>query len=147
MIIHNVFENMIFKELKDYVETKSKYSPLLTKKLPQESKIFPIVPIKLMPYENRFNNLNYSEETYDFVIDINVYSIDKTVDGVKVSKRTICNEITEKIVEYFRNNLKVKIKVETDVYNIDTNVQRNNIKISGRLDTKYGENKLVIYPN
>ena len=137
MIIHNVFENMIFKELKDYVETKSKYSPLLTKKLPQESKIFPIVPIKLMPYENRFNNLNYSEETYDFVIDINVYSIDKT----------ICNEITEKIVEYFRNNLKVKIKVETDVYNIDTNVHRNNIKISGRLDTKYGENKLVIYPN
>ena len=47
---------MIFKELKDYVETKSKYSPLLTKKLTQESKIFQIVPIKLMPYENRFNN-------------------------------------------------------------------------------------------
>lgn len=147
MIIQDIFEKLIFPELKAYVEANSKYTPLLTKKLPQESKVFPIVPVRLMPFENRFNNLSYSEETYDFTIDINIYSIDKTIDELKISKRTICNEITEKIVEYFRENLKVKIKVETDVPNIDTNVHRNNVRISGKLDTKYGENKLVIYPN
>ncbi len=147
MIVENIFENTIYPNLKEFVEKTSIYNPLVTKKMPQESKVFPIVPVKLLPVENKYNNLSYGEETYTFGIDIGVYSTDKTIDGNKVSKRTICNEVTSTIVDYFKTNYHVTIKTELDALNVDSNVHRNTIRITGRLDTKYGLDKLVIYPN
>ena len=143
MIVENIFENKIFPELKKYVEEKSIYKPTVTKAMPQQSKVFPIVPVKLLPVTNKYNNLSYGEETYTFGIEINVYSM---VSG-KTSKRTICNEVTEQVVDYFKNNYHVTIKTELDALNTDSNVHRNIIKIIGRLDTKYGLDNLVIYPN
>lgn len=147
MILENIFETIIFPNLKEYVETNSIYSPKVTKRMPQESKVFPIVPVKLLPVTNKYNNLNYGEETYTFKIEINIYAEEKTINNVQISKRTICNEITNKVVEYFKNNYHVTIKTELDALNIDINIQRNIVRISGKLDTKYGENNYVIYPN
>lgn len=143
MIVENIFENKIFPELKKYVEEKSIYKPTVTKAMPQQSKVFPIVPVKLLPVTNKYNNLSYGEETYTFGIEINVYSM---VSG-KTSKRTICNEVTEHVVDYFKNNYHVTTKTELDAINTDSNVHRNIIKITGKLDTKYGLDNLVIYPN
>ena len=56
MIVENVFEKIIYPQLKEYVEKKSIYHPQITKRFPQESKIFPIVPIKLLPVKNKYNN-------------------------------------------------------------------------------------------
>lgn len=147
MIVENLFETVIFPQLKKYVEEKSIYNPLVTKAMPQESKVFPIVPTKLLPVTNKYNNLSYGEQTYTFAIDINVYSQDKTIDGKKISKRTICNEVTSHIIDYFSNNYHVTIKTELDALNTDSSVHRNIIRISGKLDTKYGLDNLVIYPN
>lgn len=147
MIVENLFEDTIFPNLKEYIETNSIYSPLLTKALPQESKKFPIVPVRLLPVTNKYNNLSYGEQTYTFAIDINVYAQDKTIDGKRISGRTICNEVSNKIVDYFANNLHVTIRTELDVPNVASDIHRNNIKITGKLDTKYGLDKLVIYPN
>ena len=142
MIVEDVFENIIFPKLKQYVETNSIYNPLVTKKKPQESKKFPIIPVKLLPVKNTYNNLNYGEETYTFSIDINIYAI----DNGSISKRTICNEVTNKVIDFFKTNYHVTIRTELDVLNVDSNVQRNKVRISGKLDTKYGLDKLVIYP-
>ena len=147
MIVENIFENKIFPELKKYVEEKSIYKPTVTKAMPQQSKVFPIVPVKILPVTNKYNNLSYGEETYTFGIEINVYSQDKTIDSKKISKRTICNEVTEQVVDYFKTNYHVTIKTELDALNTDSNVHRNIVRISGKLDTKYGLNNLVIYPN
>lgn len=142
MIVEDIFENKIFPELKQYVEEKSIYKPTVTKAMPQ-SKLFPIIPVKLLPVTNKYNNLSYGEETYTFGIEINVYS----VASGKTPKRTICNEVTEQVVDYFKTNYHVTIKTELDALNADSNVHRNVIKITGKLDTKYGLNNLVIYPN
>ena len=146
MIVENIFESKIYPELKKYVEEKSIYNPTITKAMPQQSKVFPIVPVKLLPVINKYNNLSYGEETYTFGIDINVYSQDKTIDSKKISKRTICNEVTEQVVDYFKTNYHVTIKTELDAINADSNVHRNIVRISGKLDTKYGLDNLVIYP-
>lgn len=146
MIVEDLFETVIFPQLKIYVEEKSIYNPLVTKAMPQERKVFPIVPTKLLPVTNKYNDFSYGEETYTFGIDINVYAQDKTIDSKKVSKRTICNEVTNVIVDYFKINYHVTIKVELDVANVDSNVHRNIIRITGKLDTKYGLDNLVIYP-
>ena len=147
MILENIFESKIYPELKKYVEEKSIYNPTITKAMPQQSKVFPIVPVKLLPVTNKYNNLSYGEETYTFGIEINVYSQDKTIDSKKISKRTICNEVTEQVVDYFKTNYHVTIKTELDAINADSNVHRNIVRISGKLDTKYGLDNLVIYPN
>lgn len=115
--------------------------------MPQQSKVFPIVPVKILPVTNKYNNLSYGEETYTFGIEINVYSQDKTIANKKISKRTICNEVTEQVVDYFKTNYHVTIKTELDAINADSNVHRNIVRISGKLDTKYGLDNLVIYPN
>lgn len=143
MIVENIFENKIFPELKKYVEEKSIYKPTVTKAMPQQSKVFPIAPVKLLPVTNKYNNLSYGEETYTFGIEINVYSM---ASG-KISKRTICNEVTEHVVDYFKTNYHVTIKTELDAINADSNVHRNIVNITGKLDTKYGLDNLVIYPN
>ena len=147
MILENIFESKIYPELKKYVEEKSIYNPTITKAMPQQSKVFPIVPVKILPVTNKYNNLSYGEETYTFGIEINVYSQDKTIANKKTSKRTICNEVTEQVVDYFKTNYHVTIKTELDAINADSNVHRNIIRISGKLDTKYGLDNLVIYPN
>ena len=143
MIFKEVFDNKIYPEMKKYVEEKSKYNPLVTKAMPQQSKVFPIVPVKLLPVTNKYNNLSYGEETYTFGIEINVYSM---ASG-KTSKRTVCNEVTKHAIDYFKNNYHVTIKTELDALNTDSNVHRNIVKITGKLDTKYGLDNLVIYPN
>lgn len=143
MIVENIFENKIFPELKQYVEEKSIYNPTVTKAMPQQSKVFPIVPVKLLPVTNKYNNLSYGEETYTFGIKVEIYAI---ANG-KTSKRTICNEVTEQVVNYFKTNYHVTIKTELDVINADSNVHRNIVNITGKLDTKYGLDNLVIYPN
>lgn len=142
MIVEEVFENIIYPNLKDYVETNSIYSPKITKKRPQESKLFPIVPVRLLYSKNSYNNLSYGEETYTLGIEIDIYSIDIG----NVSKRTICNEITKIINDFFKENYRMTIKNVIDAPNADSNIQRNNIRITGKLDTKYGLNNLVIYP-
>lgn len=143
--VDEIFKETIFPELKEYVETNSIYSPKVTKKQVLDSKIFPIVPVKLLPIENTYNNLTYGEQTYTFGIDINVYAQDKVLGTDKISKKTVCDEVTEQVVDYFKK-YHVTTRVEYDILNIDENVHRNNIRISGKLDTKYGEDNLVIYP-
>lgn len=146
MIVEDLFDTKIYPEQKQYVESKSIYKPHVTKAMPQKSKIFPIVPTKLLPVTNQYNNLSYGEETYTFGIEINVYAQDQTIDGKRIAKRTICNEVTGHIVDYYKTNYRLTIKVTQDAPNIDSNVQRNIIRITGKLDTKYGLDKLVIYP-
>lgn len=146
MIVETIFEDIIYPKLKEYVETNSLYSPKVTKKQVQDSKIFPIVPVKLLPIENQYNNLNYGEQTYTFGIDINVYSQDQEIDEKIVAKKTICDEVTRKITEFFEKTYHVTIRIEYDLLNIDSTVHRNNVRISGKLDTKYGLEKLIIYP-
>ena len=142
MIVENFFEKVFYPNLKNNIETNSNYKTLVTKAMTQESKKFPIVPVRLLDVTNQYNNLSYGEETYTFSIEINIYSIDNEY----FSKRTICNEITNTIVNYLKENYRLTIKTKIDTLNVDSNIQRNIIIASGKLDTKYGLDKLVIYP-
>ncbi len=145
LIVESLFEEKLFPEQKKYVETNSIYKPKITKVMPQNKK-FPIVPTKLLPVKNQYSDLGYDEEKYTFGIEINVYAQDMTINSKKISKRTICNEITKHVVDYYKSNYKVTVKVELDAINIDSDVHRNIIRITGKIDTKYGLDKLVIYP-
>ena len=145
-LVQNVFNTKIYPELKDYIESNSLYDPLVTKSKPTVSKRFPIIPVKLLTYNNKYNNLSYGEETYRFGIEIDINCQDKQIDDKQVSKRTICEELTELTIQYFKNNYRVRLRVNPNAINTDERVQRAIIRIMGIIDTKYGLDRLVIYP-
>lgn len=146
MITQEIFENELYPDLKEYLEQHSDYSPILVKRYTGESKQFPLVTMLLYRTSRNYTTLTYGEKTYDFRIEIDIYSTDKVVNGSKVSKRIIGNEITKHIVDFFENYYTVSILVKYDTVNMDGNIYRNNVRISGVLDTKYGEEHYVTYP-
>ena len=151
MITQEIFENELYPDLKTYLEEHSVYSPILVKRYTGESKVFPLVTMLLYRTSRNYNTLTYGEKTYDFRIEIDVYANDKTVldeneKSVKVSKRIIGNEITKNIVDFFEEYYTVSIRVNYDTVNMDGNIYRNNIRVSGVLDTKYGDDNYVTYP-
>lgn len=145
-IVQNVFNEKIYPELKEYIETNSLYNPLVTKSKPTVSKRFPIIPVKLLTYNNKYNNLSYGEETYRFGIEIDINCQDKQIDDKQVSRRTICEELIELTMKYFKNNYRVRIRVNPNAINTDERVHRAIIRITGIIDTKYGLDRLVVYP-
>ena len=158
MVVEDMFDNVFYPGLKEYIEAHNDYSAKVVKVHPQDSKVFPIIPVRLLSVTNRYNNLNYGEETYSFGIEIDIYSIDATIEETieennqttttykKVSKKMICDNIAEMIVDYIKSNYHFTIKVTHDAPNMDTNVHRTIIRLNGVLDTKYGDSNLVIYP-
>lgn len=145
-IVQNVFNEKIYPELKEYIETNSLYNPLVTKSKPTISKRFPIIPVKLLTYNNKYNNLSYGEETYRFGIEVDINCQDKQIDDKQVSRRTICEELIELTMKYFKNNYRVRIRVNPNAINTDERVHRAIIRITGIIDTKYGLDRLVVYP-
>ena len=145
-IVQSVFNEKIYPELKEYIETNSLYNPLVTQSKPAVSKRFPIIPVKLLTYNNKYNNLSYGEETYRFGIEINVNCQNEQINDKQVLRRTICEELTELSIQYFKTNYRVRIRINPNAINTDERVHRAIIRITGIIDIKYGLNKLVIYP-
>lgn len=146
MIANKLLKEKIYPELKEYIETNSEYSPLVTKVYTEQSKVFPIVTVQLATERQNFGNLTYGERTYPFRIYINVYANDKTIKNTKVSKIAITDEISELVETYFNESCKVSLSREDDIANIDGTIRRNLIRVEGIIDTKLGEDNLIIYP-
>lgn len=146
MLTQEIFENELYPDLKEYLEANSIYSPTLVKRYTGESKVFPLVTMLLYRTSRNYTNLTYGEKTYDFRMEIDIYSKDLIKNGNKVSKRIVGNEITKHIVDFFETYYTVSIRVNYDTVNMDGEIYRNNVRVSGVLDTKYGEENLVTYP-
>lgn len=146
MIVKKLFNEKIFPELKEYVETNSIYSPLVTKVYTEQSKVFPIVTVQLVRERQKFNTLTWGERTYPFRININVYSNDKSINNTKVSKIAITDEISSLVEDYFNESCKISLSREDDIANIDGTIRRNIIIVEGIVDTKLGEDNVIIYP-
>lgn len=133
LIVENLFETKIFPELKQYVEENSIYDPSVVEE--ENGEAILVLP-KLSSVVNQYNDLSYSSEIYTFKIEIRVI-VKETVG----SKKTIGNEVTEVVIDYFKKNYRLTIQTELDVSN-DSSYQ-NAIKVMGNLDT----NCLVISPS
>lgn len=149
-LVQEVFNTKIYPELKQYVEEHSIYKEedknLIVKNKPSVSKQFPIVPVKLLSSQNTYGNLSYTQERFSFGIEIDINAQDKTIEGNKISKRIICEEITSWIIKYFKENYRVIININPNAPITDELTHRAVIRVSGVIDTRYGVDKLVVYP-
>lgn len=136
MILNELFENTIYPDMKEYVLRKSLYNPNL-----DDCDTYPYIKAKILNISNKYNSLSYDEEIFEFTINVDIFSKDTETE----SKNVICDEITKHIIDYYKSNYRVTIKVTFDLEN-EQKAYKNNIQIMGKLDTKYGLNNLVIYP-
>ncbi len=132
--------DVIFKDLKEYLLTNSKYSPYVFQNEP-EDKLFPLVVMKQREIYGDYTTLNYTDYIYPMNFNINIYAIQYN----NISNITVSNELCDLIETFFNSNYRMKVKTDRNVENIDMNVHRALIKVSCQIDTKF-KDKLIIYP-
>lgn len=135
------FYDMLFKQLKTYIQTNSIYSPYVFKDNPKDKDLFPLVVVSSNYRNKNYTTLKYTDTTYTLSIQINIFS--NTAN--EIAGKSKCKELSNLIEKFFENNYRLGVQVITDAPNIDESIDRTIINVSLTLDTKFGD-KLVIYP-
>ena len=102
---------------------------------------FPKVIIKELPRTSKYTTLVYTDELYNYGLEINVYAI----QNGNLASATIGDEIARWVEKFFKEIYRMTVKVSRDVPNSDTSVYRNLIQVRCLIDTKYRD-KLVLLP-
>ncbi len=130
----------ITENLKIYLQEHSEYKPDVYQDIPEE-KTFPVVIVKLLPYTVEYTTKKYTDELYNYGLEINVFSIKQG----NIAKQTIADEITNYVETFFNKEYRMTLTVSKNAPNEDVDVYRNIVQATCILDTKY-KDKIVIYP-
>ena len=97
-------ETPVFKKLKLYLQTNSKFSPYVFNDVPKNLATFPTIVFQ--ETNNRDNSQGVTldrTETVDNITDtIEIYSKDMVINGVQYSKKEITNELKRLIFKFFQ---------------------------------------------
>ena len=130
----------IYKELKAYLKENSEYAVTVDTREPNKKR-FPIVIVSELSDDSIYTTLKYTDEIYYIDLEINTYAVQ---DG-NIPNKTIADETTNLIEQFFKDNYRVSLRTTRDVPNLDTNVYRNLTTVRFKVETKY-KDKLVISP-
>ena len=128
----DIYES-IFQYAEKYIKENSIYNPRVFRNAPTELDIFPLVIIPQCKIILDDETLKYGEQKYQVIFEIEIYSTDKTVEGEKVSRQTIIQELEKLVYEVFEEHYGL-LGGEPEIKpNADTNVARENIKFTGKI--------------
>ena len=122
---------LIFQELKDYVESNSQYNVRVVKNNTNTSSYFPIVVCQLSNItDTEFCTIDKIEEHQEMYLTNDVYTKDKTIGNTKVASQEINNEITNLIIKYFKN-INMRLTLCQITPNLDNGILRRTIHHQG----------------
>ena len=130
----------ITENLGIYLKEHSEYKPDVYQDIPEE-KTFPIVIVKLLPYTVEYTTKKYTDELYNYGLEVNIFAIKQG----NVAKQTIADEIANFVEAFFSKEYRMTLTVSKNAPNEDIDVYRNIVQATCILDTKY-KDKIVIYP-
>lgn len=112
----------VFEIVYGYLNDESKYKPLVTKKAPLQSTTFPVVEVRglELPLDSTTRK---EEENNRLTATINIYAIEKVIDGKKVSSLQVAEELAF-LVDKVMNELNFTMTANEEVENADKNVYR-----------------------
>ena len=114
--------------------------------------------VKVLSFSRNFKKeaamlagLQYATGEYTCIIDADLQQNPKYLLQMynHLENKLIENKLQntkEDIANYIKETYHFTVKVTPNAPNVDSNVYRNLIRLTGVLDTKYGNNNLVIYP-
>lgn len=122
---------LIFKDLKEYVESNSQYNVRVVKNNTNTSSYFPIVVCQLSNItDTEFCTIDKIDNHREMYLTNDVYTKDKTINNEKIASQVINDEITKLIIKYFENiNMRMTMCQMTP--NLDTGILRRTIHHQG----------------
>lgn len=122
---------LIFQDLKKYVESNSQYNVRVVKNNTNTSPYFPIVVCQLSNItDTEFCTIDKIENHREMYLTNDVYTKDKTINNEKIASQVINDEITKLIIKYFENiNMRLTLCQMTP--NLDNNILRRTIHHQG----------------
>lgn len=122
----------IFNYAKEYIETNSSYKPIVLEDTPQQEGIFPLVIVKHYDDNLVDENLDKTDQRFKINYEIEIYSIDTE----EMPKQEIRKELIKLVNDVFDEYYGFTRKGNDNIPNIDLNVDRQQMKYSGKLDEK-----------
>lgn len=111
-------KNTVFKGLKQYVEEKSKYNPLVLSK--PATDVLPLVVMTKITDKTVAIN-----DPHSFVgFEVNIYAKDKEYEGEIISDTDICEELEDLVNEFMVGIMRFNRITNNSVPNIDNNINR-----------------------
>lgn len=122
------YYDKIFRELKQYIESNSIYSPKVVKKNNNKAAYFPTIVCMLSNLTFTDSITTDKRESYNqYFITTDIYTKNKVVDGKTIASDIINQEISNLVLEYFKmRNLRVTLCQPTP--NLDIEVDRRTIR-------------------
>ena len=127
--------NGIFKDVQKYIKDNSKYSPFVYRDTPQEQNKFPLVIIKQIDDPLYDENLDKTDQKFDLVYEIEIYTIDKE----NTVRQLIEEELARLVNDVFDIKYGFARKTNKTIPNIDLNVGRRHMRFEAKID----ENNII----
>lgn len=127
--------NGIFQDAKKYIQSNSQYKPIVSKDTPQESNKFPLVIIKQIDDPLYDENLDKTDQRFNLVFEIEIYTIDKD----NIAKQVITEELKKLVNDIFDIKYGFTRKANNPAPNIDLNVDKRYMRYEGKID----ENNII----
>lgn len=128
-------ENELFKNAKKYIIENSEYSPFVISNFISQAEVFPIVIIEETDDSLSEETLSLGEQKLDLTYEIEIYAMDKVVNGKKIARQVIIDELKNIINDVFENQYGFTRMTSTPRQNIDLDVSRFYMRFEGVYDT------------
>lgn len=123
--------NNIFQLYKSYIVENSQFSPLVVKNYTSTSTHFPTISCQLSNFvDTDYCTIDMIEKYDEMYLTIDIYTQDKTIDGVKFASQQINDELTELTIQFF-NSIKMKRTICRLTPNLDKSIVRRTIQYQG----------------
>ena len=97
-------ETTIFKKYKQYLKDNSKFAPNLFNKAPKNLSVFPTIVLKETNNieDSNYTSLDRKEFVNEITSNIDIYTKDMIIDGVKYPSKEIMNELKYLTFDFFQ---------------------------------------------
>lgn len=139
MIINLEIYNKIFNILKQFLESESKYNPIVTKQELRQSNRFPLVVITEEDNAYLIGTTKFEETKSRVEYEINVYTTDKNIGNKMISRQEIARELVGLIDNVMGYNLRMIRRSCRPTPNLDKNIYRITLRYRGNINDNTGK--------
>lgn len=124
-MLANIY-NQVFTTAKEYILERSQYTPLVTKRIPEQSGHFPVVTIVQIRDRLHDETLKKTEQKVVLAFEVNVFAQDtEETNGLE-----IIDELKELVDEVFGDQLGMTREMDEPMDNLDRYVRRQYMRYS-----------------
>ena len=138
MVINTEAYDIVFKALKDYINSKISYDAYITKMPIQSTDKFPQVVITEEQNEYNLGTTRMEETISSLSYEINIYTQDKVIDNTKKSRVEIARELMKLVDTVMNQHYGMRRITCRPTPNIDYNIYR----ITMRYAVNFNDNKM-----